>query len=146
MRDEVYEYLHDYGFSAIELDKIEKENQEMFNTDLSEVKKNIAFLEEKYIPKEDIISIVNSNPFMLTEKNNRLEAVDSIYDDLNIDYESLIMLVKTNPKAYTISPVELNKIINYLKEKNYSNEAIKTLVLKNPSIISMKFDKFTSLL
>ena len=41
MREEVYEYLHDYGFSAIDLDKIEDENEEMFFTTIKEVRKNI---------------------------------------------------------------------------------------------------------
>ena len=78
MREEVYEYLHDYGFSAIDLDKIEDENEEMFFTTIKEVRKNITFLEEKYLESGDIINIINDNPFMLTEKNNRLESLDNI--------------------------------------------------------------------
>ena len=112
MKEEVYDYLHEYGFSAIDIDKIEKENEDMFYTDISEVRKNITFLEEKYLESEDIINIINDNPFMLTEKNNRLEALDDIYNGiLSFDYESLKTLIKNNPEAYTISPIELNKIM-----------------------------------
>ena len=117
MREEVYDYLHDYGFSAIELNKIEKENEAMFFTSVSEVRKNIKFLEEKYLENEDVLNIVNHNPFMLTEKDNRLEALENIYGLLCIDYESMIELIKNNPETYTASPVELQKIIDFLKNK-----------------------------
>ena len=142
MREEVYNYLHDYGFSAIELDKIESANENMFSTNVSEVRKNISFLEEKYLDYEDIINLINDNPFMLTEKNNRLEAIDDIYSSLQFDYESLKELIKSNPKAYTLSPVELEKIINYLNNRSVNKEGIKKLILENPKVISMKFNDF----
>ena len=143
MKEEIYEYLHDYGFSAIELDKMEKENEGMFFTDLTEIRKNITFLEEKYLETEDIINIINNNPFMLTEKNNRLDALDEIYNGkLLIDYESLKSIIKRNPEAYTSSPVELQKNIDYLKQKNCTVETIRNLIIKNPKIISMSFIEF----
>lgn len=143
MREEVYDYLHEYGFSAIDIDKIEKENEDMFYTDISEVRKNITFLEEKYLESEDIINIINDNPFMLTEKNNRLEALDDIYNGiLSFDYESLKTLIKNNPEAYTISPIELNKIIDHMKEIGYSIDIIKQFILKNSKVISMSYDTF----
>jgi len=147
MKEEVYEYLHDYGFSALELDKIEKENEEMFFTNISEVRKNITFLEEKYLKTEDIINIINENPFMLTEKNNRLEALDEIYSGiLKIDYESMIQLIKSNPEVYTVSPIELQKIINYLKEHNLSIDTVRELLMKNSKIISMDLEGFTKII
>lgn len=143
MREEVYDYLHEYGFSAIDIDKIEKENEDMFYTDISEVRKNITFLEEKYLESEDIINIINDNPFMLTEKNNRLEALDDIYNGiLSFDYESLKTLIKNNPEAYTISPIELKKIIDHMKEIGYSIDIIKQFILKNSKVISMSYDTF----
>ena len=143
MREEIYEYLHDYGFSAIELDKIENENEEIFFTNISEVRKNITFLEEKYLESEDIINLVNDNPFMLTEKNNRLEALEEIYNGLlRIDYESMKELIRNNPEAYTISPVELQKIIDYMKEQGYTIEIIREFILKNSKIISMTSENF----
>ena len=142
MREEVYNYLHDYGFSAIEINEIEKKNENMYFTNISEVRKNLNFLEEKYLEIEDIIEIINSNPFMLTEKNNRLEAIDDIFGALNMDYESLKEIIKKNPKAYTLSPIELQKIIDYLESKNCNKKIIKDLIIKNPQIISMKFEDF----
>jgi len=147
MEENVYNYLHEYGFDAIELNKIEIENENMFYTNISEIRKNITFLEEKFLGQEDIIQIINENPFMLTEKNNRLEALDNIYNgQLLIDYNSLKKLIKNNPEAYTISPIEFQKIIDYLKEHNYSIEVIRDFILKNPKIISMEFNEFIKLL
>ena len=143
MREEVYDYLHDYGFSAIELDKIEKTNENMFFTDISEVRKNITFLEEKLLDNEEVLDIINKNPFMLTEKNNRLEQLDNIYlKELVLSDEDLINLLLNNPETYTLSPVELQKIIDYLKNKNCTFEVIRDLILKNPKVISMKFEDF----
>ena len=147
IREEVYDYLHEYGFSAIDIDKIEKENEDMFYTDISEVRKNITFLEEKYLEREDIINIINDNPFMLTEKNNRLEALDDIYNGiLSFDYESLKTLIKNNPEAYTVSQIELNKIINHMKEIGYSIDIIKQFILKNSKVISMSYDTFLKII
>lgn len=143
MREEIYEYLHDFGFSAIELDEIENENEEMFFTSISEVRKNITFLEEKYLESEDIINLVNDNPFMLTEKNNRLEALDEIYNGvLRIDCEAMKELIKNNSEVYTISPIELQKIIDYMKEQGYTIEVIREFILKNSKVISMTSENF----
>ena len=46
MLEEVYNYLHDFGFTSIDLDRIEKENNELFFSSISEVRKNIYFLKE----------------------------------------------------------------------------------------------------
>ena len=143
MKEEVYEYLHDYGFSAIDLDKIEDTNEEMYFTNIKEVRKNLTFLEDKYLEPGDIINIINDNPFMLTEKNNRLESLDNIYNVvLGIDYEELKKLIINNPEAYTISPVELQAIIDYMKEFGYTKEIIKEFILKNTKVISMSADNF----
>ena len=143
MLEEVYEYLYDYGFDDSEIDAIENENEQMFFTDLEEVRKNIAFLEGKFLTQDDIIDVINSNPFMLTEKDNRLDALEEIYNcALEFDYESMIQLIKANPEAFTISPIELNKIIDYLKTKDYNIIEIKELFIKEPKLISMNFTEF----
>ena len=53
MKEDVYQYLHDYGFSSIELDKIEDRNENIFFTSIKELRKNLTFLEEKYLELED---------------------------------------------------------------------------------------------
>ena len=134
MREEIYDYLHEYGFKAIEIDRIENRNDNMFFTSIGEVRKNITFLQEKGLEKEEIIKLVNYNPFMLTEKNNRLEALDKIYyEDLKLSNEELKELIKNNGYAYIISPIEFNKILDYFRNRNYSIEIIKKFIFDNPS-------------
>ena len=83
---------------------------------------------------------------MLTEKNNRLEALDNIYNNiLSFDYETLKLLLKKNSETYTVSPVELKKIIEYLKGKNISNEIIRNLIIKNSKIITLTLEEFKDL-
>jgi len=146
MIKEIYEYLSEYGFDSIEIDKIIKSNQNIYFSNVEEIKKNIKFLEEKFLEYDDILELIINNPFMLTEKNNRLEALDNIYNNiLSFDYETLKLLLKNNSETYTISPVELEKIIEYLKEKNISNEIIRNLIIKNSKIITLTLEEFKDL-
>lgn len=145
MREDVYQYLHDYGFSSIELDKIEDRNENIFFTNISELRKNLTFLEEKFLELDDIINLVNDNPFMLTEKNNRLEAIEEIYARIGFDSESLKKILRCNSRAYTLSPIELSKIIDFLKSRNCGYKEIREFFIKNPSALSMKFDDFKNI-
>lgn len=145
MKEDVYQYLHDYGFSSIELDKIEDRNENIYFTNISELRKNLTFLEEKYLDLEDIINLVNDNPFMLTEKNNRLEAIEEIYARIGFDSESLKKILRSNSRAYTLSPVELSKIIDFLKSRNCGYKEIREFFVKNPNVLSMKFDDFKNI-
>lgn len=145
MKEDVYQYLHDYGFSSIELDKIEDRNENIYFTNISELRKNLTFLEEKYLELEDIINLVNDNPFMLTEKNNRLEAIEEIYARIGFDSESLKKILRSNSRAYTLSPIELSKIIDFLKSRNCGYKEIREFFIKNPSVLSMKFDDFKNI-
>ena len=147
MLDEVYDYLHDYGFTAIDLDEIENKNDEIFDASRKDVKKITTFLEEKDLRPDDVIEVINSNPFMLTERNNRLEELDYIYcGELAIDTTALANLIKTNPRTYTASPIELQKNIDYLIEKGYNISTIRKFILDNSQVINMKSDDFVKVL
>jgi hypothetical protein len=145
MREDIYQFLHDYGFSSIELDKIEDRNENIFFTSIHELRKNLIFLEEKCLDLDDIINLVNDNPFMLTEKTNRLEAIDEIYARIGFDSDSLKKILRVNSRTYTLSPVELSRIIDFLKSMNYSIQTIRDVFVKNPMLLSMKFDEFKRL-
>lgn len=143
MREEVYEFLREYGFSKEELTSFEKENEKMFFTNLVEVNKNIDFLTNKGLVKEEIINVFRNNSFMITVKNNRLEALDKIYiDDLKFDINTLKTLIINNPETYTTSPIELEKNINYLKEHNCTIEIIRNFIINNNQVVIMDFDEF----
>jgi len=143
MIENIYNYLYEYGFNKSEIDIIEKENDDIFYTTLDEVKKNIDFLESKQLDEEDIVQIVKRNPFILTEKNNRLQELNEIYNVvLRFDYEELINIIKTNPETYTISPIELQKMIDYMYSCGYAIDSIKKIILKKPRILSMTLEEF----
>lgn len=141
MIEEVYNYLREFGFTKEEVNFFEDSNEKMFFTNINEVKKNISFLNNKNLTKEEVIQVFKKNPFMITVKDNRLNALEKIYlEELNFESNLLKELIINNPETYTLSPIELQKIIDYLKEHNYSIEVIRDFILKNPKIISMEFN------
>ena len=142
MREEIYDFLVDYGFSIDNVEYFQDENEKTFFTNINEVKKNINFLENKGLSKEEVISIFIKNPYMLTVKDNKLNYLDNIYiEKLKIHNESLKKLILDNQYTYIESTIEIEKIINYLKENKCSEEVIKKFILENPLVISMKLDK-----
>jgi len=143
MIEEVYDFLREYGFSKEEVNYFEDENEEMYFTNLVEVNKNIDFLINKGLNKEEIIKVFKFDPFMITVKNNRLEALDKIYlEDLNLNKDELKQLIINNPDTYIVSPIKLNKNIDYLKEHNCSINTIKDFFLNNPKLLSMSPEEF----
>lgn len=146
MQEQVYDYLREYGFTKEEVNNIEEINEKMFFTSKEIVFSNIKFLTDKGLSKEEIIKLINNNPFMLTVGKNRLEYLDKIYlNILSLNNDELKNLIISNSDTYIVSPIELEGIINYLKNNNYTNEGIKQLIINNPSIVSIKLDKFKEL-
>ena len=145
MIEEVYDFLREYGFTKEEVNYFEDENDDMYFTNLIEVNKNIDFLISKGLNKEEIMQVFRVDPFMITVKNNRLDALDKIYiEDLKLNKDELKQLIIDNPDAYIVSVSELNKNIDYLKEHNYPIETIKKFFITNPQLISMSNKEFIS--
>ena len=143
MREEVYNFLREYGFTREEVNYFEDENEDMYFTNLIEVNQNIDFLINKGLNKEEIMQVFKVDPFMITVKNNRLEMLDKIYlEDLNLNKDELKELIINNPDTYIASPIELNKCIEYLKEHNCTIEIIKTFLINNPQLVCMSLDEF----
>ena len=145
MIEEVYDFLREYGFTKEEVNYFEDENDDMYFTNMIEVNKNIDFLINKGLNKEEIMQVFRVDPFMITVKNNRLDALDKIYiEDLRLNKDELKQLIIDNPDSYIVSVSELNKNIDYLKEHNYSIEVIKKFFITNPQLISMSNEEFIS--
>ena len=145
MIEEVYDFLREYGFTKEEVNYFEDENDDMYFTNMVEVNKNIDFLINKGLNKEEIMQVFRVDPFMITVKNNRLDALDKIYiEDLRLNKDELKQLIIDNPDSYIVSVSELNKNIDYLKEHNYSIEIIKKFFITNPQLISMSNEEFIS--
>lgn len=148
MKDEIYEYLINYGFSKENLDKFEELNENMYFVSLNKVKENISFFTNKGLNNNEIISLANINPFILTLSSKRKNAFDEIYiNKLNLSNEEIKNLLNINNNIYTCSPLELDKIINYLnKDNNYSIDDIKQIILNNPNIINKKIDEIIGII
>lgn len=146
MREEVYNYLREYGFTKEDVYSFEEENEKMFFTNLVEVNKNIDFLMNKGLTKEEIMHVFRHNPYMITVKNNRLVALDRIYlEELLFTKEELIKMINDNPETYTESSVELEKIIDRMKKLNCSIKTIKEILLENPKILDMTINEFDNI-
>lgn len=143
MREEVYEFFKEYGFTRDEIHYFQDENEKMFFTNLIEINKNIDFLINKGLNKEEIMQVFRVNPYMITVKNNRLDALDKIYlEDLKLNKDELKQLIIDNPDTYIVSVSELNKNIDYLKEHNCNIETIRNFFINNPQLVSMSLEKF----
>ena len=93
--------------------------------------------------EEEIMQVFRVNPYMITVKNNRLNALDKIYlEDLKLSKEELKKLIINNPDTYIVSVSELNENIDYLKEHNCVIEIIKNFFINNPQLISMSPEEF----
>ena len=107
MREEVYDFLREYGFTKEEVYSFEEENEIMFFTNLIEVNKNIDFLINKGLNKEEVMHVFRHNPYMITVKNNRLVELDKIYlEELLLSQEELKKLIIDNPEAFLVSVSE----------------------------------------
>ncbi|MBQ3436201.1 MAG: hypothetical protein IJH13_04215 [Bacilli bacterium] len=142
MLDETYEYLHEYGFDALELDSFERLNHGVFYLDYNDVRKIITFLEDKFLFPDEIIKIININPFLLTESSKKINELENIYNELGFDHNQLRTLITKNPLMYSVNPDEVEKIVEYLRMQSLDNEKICKLIIKNPKIINMKFEEF----
>ena len=144
MRDNIYEYLREFGFSKDSLKNFENVNEEMYFVELNEVKTNISFLLNLGFTNEEIVNIINNNPFILTIAKNRNDYFIKLYVNiLNFSKDELKQLILNNNESITSSPIELEKIVNYLyNDKQYNYVDIKSILLNNSKIISMTFNEF----
>ena len=141
MKNEIYEYLINYGFGKEILDRFEKLNEDMYFVSLDKVKENINFFASKGLNNKEIIGLANINPFILTLSSKRKKAFDEIYvNKLNLSSDQIKYLLNNNSNIYTCSPLEFDKIIDYLN-KHYSIDNIKQIILNNPNIINKQIDE-----
>lgn len=143
MKDEIYEYLRNLGFTKELLNKIKDENEDVYFISLDKIKENISFFTNKGLNIVEIINLINNNPFNLTLSSKRKNAFEEIYiNKFNLSNEEIKYLLNKNNSIYTCSPIEFDKIINYLhNDKNYSIDSIKTIILSNPNIINKKLEE-----
>ena len=117
MKEEIFNYLKDYGFLKEDIYNFQDINDFLYFTALSLVTTNLKYLEDKDLSKEEIINIIKNNPHLLTIGSNKKEMLDNIYNDI-FTKEELKKLIIKYPNTYNINPLELQSKITELKNNN----------------------------
>lgn len=132
MKEEVFEYLIEYGFNKEDLEEFLKINDKLFFANLDNIKNNINFFIDKELTKDEIINIIKEECFLLTISNKKKELLDNIYYNI-FNKDELKKLIITYPQSYVVNPLELEEIINYIKDLGYN---IKSSIINNKDLLS----------
>ena len=132
MKEEVFEYLIEYGFDKEDLEEFLKINDKLFFANLDNIKNNINFFKDKELTKDEIINIIKEECFLLTISNKKKELLDNIYYNI-FNKDELKNLIITYPPSYVVNPLELEEIINYIKDLGYN---IKSSIINNKDLLS----------
>ena len=132
MKEEVFEYLIEYGFDKEDLEEFLKINDKLFFANLDNIKNNINFFKDKELTKDEIINIIKEECFLLTISNKKKELLDNIYYNI-FNKDELKNLIITYPPSYVVNPLELEEIINYIKDLGYN---IKSIIINNKDLLS----------
>ena len=132
MKEEVFEYLIEYGFNKEDLEEFLKINDKLFFANLDNIKNNINFFIDKELTKDEIINIIKEECFLLTISNKKKELLDNIYYNI-FNKDELKNLIITYPPSYVVNPLELEEIINYIKDLGYN---IKSSIINNKDLLS----------
>lgn len=131
MKENIFDYLKDYGFEKEDIFSFQDINDNLFFVDISLVTTNIKFFENKGLSKEEVIKVIKNNPFLLTIGSKKKELLDNIYYNI-FTKEELKNLIIKYPDSYIVNPLELKELIDYIKNKNLD---IKELINKDNSIL-----------
>ena len=137
MREEVYDFLKEYGFDSNDLNELEEVNDNVYFLKKENVSTLIKHFEEKGFSKEEIINIINNNINLISLSLNDIEEYDDIllnYLNFNIDeYETLV----NNLCIYDIEIRMIKQVVNLLEQKGYNNNKIKKLIVSNPNKLNI---------
>jgi len=145
MRDNIIEYLVNYGFNKEELRMFQKENEKLYFVNLNNVTNNIEFLSSKGLSQEEILEVVRKNTFMLTCSSKKKELLDNIYNSYFTKEEIKELIIKY-PDTYILNPIEISKNIEYLKQHNCNDNIIKEFIKNNINIIDTNSKEFENMI
>ena len=131
MKENIFDYLKDYGFEKEDIFSFQDINDNLFFVDISLVRTNIKFFEDKGLSKEEVIKVIKNNPFLLTIGSKKKELLDNIYCNI-FTKEELKNLIIKYPDSYIVNPLELKELIDYIKNKGLD---IKEVINKDNSIL-----------
>lgn len=136
MKDEVYQFLRNYGFSKDELISFEKHNIKLYEIEYLTPQYNFSFLENCCLDKDEILNLIRKNPYMITVNKKKLDYLEKIYKEvLCFSIEELKKILLNYNDLYIVNPIKVEKIIDFYKSKGYSIEDIKKIIILNPNIL-----------
>lgn len=141
MREEVFDFLREYGFSKEEIFGYHDNNSKIFYVNKKMVVYNFNFMESLGLSKEEIIELVRRNIFMVTVTKKKIEYMTNLYNNiLNFNNNEIKEILLKFPKMYIINPLNVEKLIELYKSKDYSLKDIKNLIKINPEILGIQLD------
>lgn len=108
MRENIFDYLKEYGFSKEDIYWFQKVNDKLYFVDIILVANNIKFFEDKGLSCKEIIGVIKDNPYLLTIGSKRKIMLDNLYNKI-FEKEELKSLIIKYPVSYTENPLELEE-------------------------------------
>ncbi len=131
MNENIFNYLNEYGFTKEDLFEFPKINDQLYFYDLTLIKSNIEFFEQKGLVNNEIIDLFKKNPYLFTIGSKRKNMLDDIYNNI-FSKEELKSLILRYEYLYTLGPKEVEEKIENIKKLNLN---IKEEIIKNPDIL-----------
>lgn len=146
MDQNIYNYFQEYGFNKIDIDAIKNMNNNYYFFDYNNVVKLIDYLEYFGFDKSEIISIINSNPFILDTSVDKLKEIkDIFFNHFKMSNNEMICLLNKNPNIYTINPNELENKLNTKIFKNLKGDEVIKLLLNSPKLLELDTDSLNNM-
>ena len=114
MREDIFDYLREYGFDKEDIYSFSKENDRLYFVDITLLTTNIKFFEDKGLSCIEVINVIKDNPYLLTIGSKKKEMLDNIYNNI-FNKDELKNLIIKYSDCYIVNPLVLEEKINYIK-------------------------------
>lgn len=136
MREDIYDYLINYGFTEEDLSRIKEENDKVYFAILKNITDNIEFLENKGLEKNEVIQVVRKNPYIITAGTRKKQLLDELYNSIFNKGEIKELIIKY-PYIYIVNPIELKEVIDYLNNVKLN---LKDIINENIDVLSFDLE------
>lgn len=136
MREDIYDYLINYGFTEEDLSRIKEENDKVYFAILKNITDNIEFLENKGLEKNEVIQVVRKNPYIITAGTRKKQLLDELYNSI-FNKDEIKELIIKYPYIYIVNPIELKEVIDYLNNVKLN---LKDIINENIDVLSFDLE------
>ena len=136
MREDIYDYLINYGFTEEDSSRIKEENDKVYFAILKNITDNIEFLENKKKKKNEVIQVVRKNPYIITAGTRKKQLLDELYNSI-FNKDEIKELIIKYPYIYIVNPIELKEVIDYLNNVKLN---LKDIINENIDVLSFDLE------